>query len=110
MVVADDLRDAIEGGRFKPGDKIPSSNELAAEYDVSPVTVQAAFKALKDEGLLEGRQGAGTFVADQATEGGLVDALRTAIVKGAKTFRYSGAIGEDDRAVLSRLLGQNGWS
>lgn len=102
-VVADDLRDAIAHGRYKSGDRIPSANELAQEYEVSPVTVQAAFKELKNEGILEGRQGAGTFVADLATHVGLVDAICEALENDRNTFSYTGPITRWDREVLKTL-------
>lgn len=104
MVVADDLRDAIAHGRYQPGDRIPSANELAQQYEVSPVTVQAAFKELKNEGLLEGRQGAGTFVTEASTATNLVDAIREALSRDESEFRYAGPFTTADRSELSSLL------
>lgn len=104
MVVADDLRDAIAHGRYQPGDRIPSANDLAQQYEVSPVTVQAAFKELKNEGLLEGRQGAGTFVAETDAKNGLAEAIADALAKDQSTFSYSGPLTRQDREVLGRAF------
>ena len=56
----DGLRVAILAGQFRVGTRMPSTRALAA----SRITVHQAFEQLILEGLLEGRQGAGTFVAE----------------------------------------------
>ena len=57
------LRDAILSGQFRTGTRMASTRALAASLDVSRNTVHAAFEQLILEGLLVGKQGAGTFVA-----------------------------------------------
>ncbi len=57
------VRAAIEEGRLRPGDQLPASRTLAKELGVSRNTVGSAYEWLAGEGLLEGRQGAGTFVS-----------------------------------------------
>ncbi|MCW5747986.1 MAG: GntR family transcriptional regulator [Alphaproteobacteria bacterium] len=56
------LRDGIESGRWKPGAALPTEDELARDYRVSRVTVRRALGELADAGLIERRQGSGTFV------------------------------------------------
>ena len=46
-----------------PGHVLPSESELSAEFGVSRVTVRRALETLRDEGLLDSRQGFGWFVA-----------------------------------------------
>lgn len=58
--VADALRARIAAGDLGP---LPSEAELGAEFDVSRVTVRRALEALRDEGLVTSRRGAGWFVA-----------------------------------------------
>ena len=58
------LRDAILSGQFRVGTRMPSTRALAASLRVSRNTVHMAFEQLILEGLLEGKQGVGTFVAD----------------------------------------------
>ena len=60
----DGLRDAILAGQFRAGTRLPSTRALAASLGVSRNTVHTAFEQLILEGLLEGKQGAGTFVAE----------------------------------------------
>src|ERR1700704_4018977 len=45
------------------GDKLPTVKEVVAEVAVNPNTVMKAYWQLEHEGLVEGRQGVGTFVA-----------------------------------------------
>jgi GntR family transcriptional regulator len=64
--VADDLRRGIKGGRFKPGDQLPSGRELARRYGIAPMTVRHALDILKSEGLVVSRQGRAVFVRDSS--------------------------------------------
>lgn len=57
------LLEAIERGRWKPGDKLPPEQELARTLPFSLGTVQRALRALVDEGIVVRLQGSGTFVA-----------------------------------------------
>ena len=54
---------SLEAGEWKPGEVIPSENELAGRYKVSQGTVRKAIDELAAENLLLRRQGKGTFVA-----------------------------------------------
>lgn len=57
------LRNAILSGRLAPGTCLPSSRALATQLGVRRNAVVLAFEQLGSDGLVEGRQGAGTFVA-----------------------------------------------
>lgn len=63
------IRAAIEGdirsGTLRPGDKLPSEHELAAQHGCARATVSKAMAALHRAGLIERRRKAGSFVADQ---------------------------------------------
>jgi GntR family histidine utilization transcriptional repressor len=54
----------IDTARWKAGDRVPSENELAAEFAVSRMTARRALQELEDAGLLVRTQGLGSFVAD----------------------------------------------
>jgi DNA-binding GntR family transcriptional regulator len=62
--IADALRQQIDAGELKPGDRLRSGRDLAREYGVAPMTVQSAVSVLRDEGRLVSWQGRGVFVAD----------------------------------------------
>ncbi|MFP4660579.1 MAG: substrate-binding domain-containing protein [Halanaerobiales bacterium] len=51
----------IDDDGIQPGDKMPSENELRERYHVSRHTIRKALELLEREGLLEKRQGIGTF-------------------------------------------------
>ena len=57
------IRGDIERGVYPTGSKIPPEHELEKLYQVSRVTVRRALSELTSEGLLERKQGKGTFVA-----------------------------------------------
>lgn len=62
------LRENIEDGKWQIGEKIPAERELAAQFDVSRMTLRQAIQALVDEGILERRVGSGTFVANRKVQ------------------------------------------
>lgn len=61
--IAADLRARVEAGEFVAGGLLPSEAELSARYGASRVTVRRALDLLRDEGILDARQGFGWFVA-----------------------------------------------
>jgi len=63
------LRQAITRGSLPPGTLLPPSRVLAAELDVSRSLVVGAYEQLTIEGYLQARQGSGTRVRAQGTEG-----------------------------------------
>lgn len=61
--IADDLRRRLEAGEFAAGRLLPSEADLSAGYDASRVTVRKALETLRDDGLVDSRQGFGWFSA-----------------------------------------------
>lgn len=53
-------------GELKPGDALPSVRQVAADYQLNPITVSRAYQELADEGVVEKRRGLGMFVTDEA--------------------------------------------
>ncbi|KLJ02949.1 GntR family transcriptional regulator [Luteimonas sp. FCS-9] len=53
-------------GVLKPGDALPSVRQVAAEYQLNPITVSRAYQELADEALVEKRRGLGMFVTEEA--------------------------------------------
>ena len=68
------LQAQIEAGTFAVGDRLPPEPELMAQLGVGRSTVREAVRALAHAGLLEVRQGAGTFVRARRAERGTVEA------------------------------------
>ncbi len=63
QLIADDLRVRLGKGDFGAGRLLPSESELSGEYAASRVTVRRALELLRDEGLVDSRQGFGWFAA-----------------------------------------------
>ncbi|MGC4744054.1 GntR family transcriptional regulator [Micromonospora sp. DT201] len=61
----DEIAERIRTGDLKPGDKLPSTSQLADMYDVSTGTVYRALSLLHDRNLIIGQSGRGTYVAEQ---------------------------------------------
>ncbi|WP_245434421.1 GntR family transcriptional regulator [Pseudolabrys taiwanensis] len=57
------MRQRIESERWKQGEKISTIEELETEFGVARVTIRQAIEILREEGLLDARQGRGTFVS-----------------------------------------------
>lgn len=60
--IADQLRQAIESGRLREGEKLPSEAELIEHYSVARMTVRQAIQELRNEGLAVAEHGRGVFV------------------------------------------------
>ena len=63
--IADELRSRVQSGEYGPGRVLPSESELSHEFGVSRVTVRKALDILRDDGLINARQGFGWFVAGE---------------------------------------------
>src|SRR5215469_4418755 len=57
------FRTAISEGRMRPGQRLPSTRSLAAELQISRISVFNAYEQLQSEGYLETFVGSGTCVA-----------------------------------------------
>lgn len=65
--LAREVRDAVEDGRLRRGDRLPATRDLARDLDLSRGVVVAAYQRLIDEGLVEANAGAGTRVVGLGT-------------------------------------------
>ena len=64
--IAEDLREQVTTGILAPGSQLPTEPKLAASYDASRSTVRLAIGLLIQQGLVETRQGMGTYVTEPA--------------------------------------------
>lgn len=62
--VYDALKGQIDTGQIRPGEKLPTENELAEIFEVSRITVQKAMGMLVQEGYVIRRPGRGSFAAE----------------------------------------------
>ncbi len=60
------ILDAVKGGKWHPGEKIPGEIALAEKFEVSRNCIREALKALSILNILEAKPGQGTFIAEDA--------------------------------------------
>ncbi|KWV29760.1 MULTISPECIES: winged helix-turn-helix domain-containing protein [Micromonospora] len=63
--IADELTTKIKSGELTPGTKLPSTSELADQFNVSPATAYRAVSLLHDRDLVVGQPGRGVYVAGE---------------------------------------------
>ncbi|WP_434017212.1 pyruvate dehydrogenase complex transcriptional repressor PdhR [Thalassotalea sediminis] len=68
-VIQSQLETMILEGSLKAGQKLPPERELAKQFDVSRPSLREAIQKLEAKGLVNRRQGGGTFVSDQILKG-----------------------------------------
>ena len=61
--IHDKIKEDVDDGTWKIGQRLPSERDLCETFDVSRMTVRQAITLLVDEGILERKPGSGTFVA-----------------------------------------------
>lgn len=66
--IAARIRVAVASGEVQAGDALPSVRALAESLRLNPATVVQAYRELEQDGFVEMRRGAGTFVRDVPTD------------------------------------------
>jgi DNA-binding transcriptional MocR family regulator len=74
--LADAIAGDIEGGRLRPGDRLPPQRRLAEFLEVDLTTVSRGYAEAQSRGLIESQVGRGTFVADRSRSAGAGDLRR----------------------------------
>ena len=94
------VRQAVRLGILRPGDQLPTVKEVVGSLAINPNTVLRAYRELDLEGLVEGRRGVGTFVAEGAAPSppdGVKD-LRPSLQRWLNRAR---AAGLDDESIAT---------
>ena len=113
------IREVIEQGQLRAGDRLPTEAELGAQLGVSRTVVREAVSQLESVGMLSVQRGRGMFVASGSGLAGCVKVLRSAMALSAKELmqftefrkavecyaarRAAESAGPDDVAELQRL-------
>ena len=103
--IVDQIHALIREGRWAPGDQIPPERELAERFRVSRTSVREALRALEMQGIIESRQGGGTFVRSADTEA-LVPPLVAAILRGQREMTEVLEVRELIEPGVARLAAQ----
>jgi DNA-binding transcriptional regulator YhcF (GntR family) len=100
--IAANVRRAIAESTLEPGERLPPAQELAVVLDVNANTVLAAYRKLRDEGLLEFRRGRGVRVrADAAPQAAVAQGVRQLLAVG-REYGYT----PQELAVLITTIGR----
>ncbi len=81
------LEQCVLEGVWQPGQKIPSENALATQLDVSRATVRNALQRLSQIGLVEARQGGGTYVKNN-DDGQILQVLKPLLIQTKPDVKY----------------------
>lgn len=77
--VGEQLIEQINSGKYSPGDKLPTESELMRIFGVGRSSIREAIRALSNIGMVNVRQGAGTFVSAQSVSNiGVDNKMRSA--------------------------------
>src|SRR3954464_9927678 len=103
------VREALRLGLLHPGDKLPTVREVVTSCAVNAATVLKAYRELELSGLVEARQGAGTYVS--GTLGGSADPavlerLRGQLRGWVSDARDAGLEDDDVRALVTSVLAE----
>jgi GntR family transcriptional regulator len=101
LQIARQVRHAIRLGLLRPGDQLPTVKEVVTMVAVNPNTVLKAYQLLEHEGLVEGRQGQGTFVT--ATLAGPSPVQQAALQRGLDKWlerAFAAGLDADDITAL----------
>ncbi len=101
------VRQAVRMGRLTPGDQLPTAREVSEHAGINPNTVLKAYRELEMSGLVEARQGAGTFVREQlAVLPGIVGELRLELAAWAARAYAAGLDVRDMQALVVEVAAE----
>ena len=106
LQIMEQIRHRIAVGDWPAGHELPSIRALAADLQVSVITIKRAYLELERDGVIVTRQGKGSFVAETADLSTQLrrDELDTHLTAAATLGRQLGLSGDDLTARLRQIL------
>ncbi|OZM70217.1 GntR family transcriptional regulator [Amycolatopsis antarctica] len=100
------VREALRMGWLVPGDRLPTVRAVVASSGVNPNTVLKAYRELEVAGLVEARQGSGTYVRRSlnTVEADTMTGLRAGLAEWVRGARDEGLANDDIEALLGAVL------
>jgi GntR family transcriptional regulator len=93
-------------GRIAPGGQLPSVRQIAADFQLNPITVSKAYQELVVDGLIEMRRGMGMFVTEGAPKK-LLNSERERFMQEEwpKTIERMEQLGIDPEQLIAKIKG-----
>ena len=103
------VREGLRMGVLHPGDQLPTVSSVVTSCTVNPSTVLKAYRELELSGLVEARQGAGTFVNGRLGEADphVMARLRSGLVRWLGQTREAGLEDEDVQALIASVIAED---
>lgn len=103
------VREALRMGLLHPGDQLPTVRSVVTSCTVNPSTVLRAYRELELAGLVEARQGAGTFVIGRLGDADphVMARLRGGLARWLGQAREAGLEAEDVRALFASVIAED---
>ncbi|ONI75389.1 GntR family transcriptional regulator [Actinosynnema sp. ALI-1.44] len=110
MQVVRQVREALRLDWLKPGDRLPTVRDMVKSCGVNANTVLKAYRELELSGLVEARQGSGTFIraALGSAPPEAMEQLRKRLHEWVGEARASGLDNEDIDALVRTVLNDKG--
>jgi len=109
LQLIDQVKHAIDVGALRPGEQLPAIRRVAEDLVINPNTVAKAYRDLEHDGLIELRQGAGAFVAENGRTGHVetVKAGQPVLQAAIRRLRESGLSLDEIRRLFDAELLQH---
>jgi GntR family transcriptional regulator len=106
LQIVQQVEQALRMGMLRPGDQLPTVKQVVAEVAINPNTVAKAYRELEHAGLVEGRQGVGTFVLRRPQGPPPEDQARLAraLRRWVETARVAGLDNQGMEAMLRSIV------
>ena len=100
------VREGLRMGLLHPGDQLPTVRSVVTSCTVNPSTVLKAYRELELSGLVEARQGAGTFVSGMLGDADphVMARLRSGLARWLGQAREAGLEDEDVQALVASVI------
>lgn len=102
------VRQAIQLGMLRPGDQLPTAQQVVTSLAINPNTVLKAYRELERDGLVFAKPGQGTFVADLAPTADT--AVQARFLTSMTTWlrkAYAAGLTQDDIEAIFRTAVRN---
>jgi GntR family transcriptional regulator len=108
QLLADDLRSQITSGVLRPGDRLPTVREVVTSCTVNAATVLKAYRELELSGLVESRQGSGTYVRGTlgSADPHVMARLRGGLARWLAQAHDAGLEDEDVEALMASVMAE----